>query len=97
MHAQLKSLKNEITLAIEKIPVAIDVDNENALKNWLIEEVAPLVEIKHSIEDLIEKNPEVRKCVELCKKQARINQRMKREANALDEEKSRKKSMLGCL
>lgn len=93
----MKSLKNEITLAIEKIPVAIDVDNESELRDWLIEEVAPLVEIQQSIEDLIKKNPDVKKCVELCKKQAKINQRMKRDMEAIDEERTRKKSFLGCL
>mmetsp|Transcript_14674 Transcript_14674/g.30156 ORF Transcript_14674/g.30156 Transcript_14674/m.30156 type:complete len:182 (-) Transcript_14674:46-591(-) len=93
---EVKSLKNEITLAIEKIPIAIDVDNESELRDWLIDEVKPLVEIQQSIEELISKNPEVKKCVELCKKQAKINQRLKRDTEAIDDERSRKKSFMGC-
>ena len=36
----LKTLKNEITMAVEKIPTDVDVDNETALNDWLIKEVS---------------------------------------------------------
>mmetsp|Transcript_6018 Transcript_6018/g.12492 ORF Transcript_6018/g.12492 Transcript_6018/m.12492 type:complete len:179 (+) Transcript_6018:109-645(+) len=93
----LKALKNEITMAVEKIPTDVDVDNEGALNSWLIGEVQPLVQIQDSIDKLFASNPEVKKCIEMCKKQARINQRMKRDAEEAERELSRKKSFLGCM
>ena len=42
----LKALKNEITMAVDKIPTDVDVDNDGALNNWLIGEVQPLVQIQ---------------------------------------------------
>ena len=46
---------------------------------------------------MFESNPEVKKCIEMCKKQARVNQRMKRDAEETEKELNRKKSFLGCM
>ncbi|GMI18385.1 hypothetical protein TrLO_g7924 [Triparma laevis f. longispina] len=93
----LKALKNEITMAIEKIPTDVNVDDDSEMKAWLMSEVEPIVQIQESIEKLFASNPEVKKCIDLCKKQARINQRMKRDAESEQEELKRKSSFLGCM
>lgn len=133
MNKDLKSLKNEITMAIEKIPTDVNVDDDYEMQSeraserseyasypltvllnsniplpfasppppappaWLIAEVEPILQIQESIEKLFSSNPEVKKCIDLCKKQARINQRIKRDAESEQNEMKRKSSFLGCM
>ncbi|GMH63605.1 hypothetical protein TrLO_g4298 [Triparma laevis f. longispina] len=93
MNKDLKSLKNEITMAIEKIPTDVNVDDDDEMQT----EVEPILQIQESIEKLFSSNPEVKKCIDLCKKQARINQRIKRDAESEQNEMKRKSSFLGCM
>ncbi len=98
----LKALKNAITTAVENdLPTSTNLDNPDALVNWILKEVAPKVDTKKDTTTLIKNNTEVAKCIELCKKQARVNLRMKREAEEVEEERAgkmkRSGSFLGCL